>query len=114
MKENYYTIKEVAMITSLKVHTIRYWLNEFPQLIKRKNSANKLIFTDRDVEMIINIKRLVHTEGYSIDGAKNKLNKIYKEKQLDIPFEGLTKSTLKAIIKELEKILVLLGGSYDI
>ncbi len=76
MKKLYYSISEVSKITELEQYVLRYWETEFEQLKPAKNLAGNRIYTNKDIKLILYIKRLLRDEKYTIEGAK-KLLKTY-------------------------------------
>ena len=72
-KKMYYSISEVCAMTGLEPHILRYWEAEFSKLRPKKNSAGKRAYRDKDIELIGQIKRLLHDEKYTLDGAKKKI-----------------------------------------
>jgi DNA-binding transcriptional MerR regulator len=79
MKKLYYSISEVGKITDLEQYVLRYWETEFEQLKPAKNLAGNRIYTNKDIKLILYIKRLLKEEKYTIEGAK-KLLKTYNFK----------------------------------
>lgn len=79
MKKLYYSISEVGKITDLEQYVLRYWETEFEQLKPAKNLAGNRIYTNKDIKLILYIKRLLKEEKYTIEGAK-KLLKAYNFK----------------------------------
>lgn len=79
MKKLYYSISEVGKITELEQYVLRYWETEFEQLKPAKNLAGNRIYTNKDIKLILYIKRLLREEKYTIEGAK-KLLKTYNFK----------------------------------
>jgi DNA-binding transcriptional MerR regulator len=73
IKKLYYSISEVAKITDLEQYVLRYWESEFEQLKPQKNRAGNRIYTNRDIKLILYIKRLLRDERYTIEGAKQVL-----------------------------------------
>jgi DNA-binding transcriptional MerR regulator len=71
----FYKIRDVAKILDVKTHVLRYWETEFPTLNPQKNKNGQRVYTKKDVEMAMEIKRLLHVEKYSIAGAKRLLLK---------------------------------------
>ena len=67
-------IGEVAADIGVPTHVLRYWESEFPQLRPRKGSGGQRLYQQRDVELIREIKTLLHERGYTIDGARRALN----------------------------------------
>ncbi len=73
-KKLYYSISEVSRITALEQHVLRYWESQFSELSPAKNRAGNRIYTNKDISLIFEIKRLVREEGFTIDGAKKVLS----------------------------------------
>jgi DNA-binding transcriptional MerR regulator len=73
MKKLYYSISEVSKITELEQYVLRYWETEFEQLRPAKNLAGNRIYTNKDIKLILQIKKLLREEKYTIDGAKKLL-----------------------------------------
>lgn len=70
--KKYFTIGEVSDLCQLKSHVLRYWEQVFPQLQPSKRSGRRY-YQRSDVELILDIKSLLHDQGYTIDGAKARL-----------------------------------------
>jgi DNA-binding transcriptional MerR regulator len=73
IKKLYYSISEVSKITDLEQYVLRYWESEFEQLKPSKNRAGNRIYTNRDIKLILHIKKLLREERYTIEGAKHVL-----------------------------------------
>lgn len=69
----YFKIGEVASIVGVKPYVLRYWETEFPMIRPGKTRSKHRLYRRRDVEMLLEIKRLLHAERYTIDGAKKRL-----------------------------------------
>lgn len=82
MKKLYYSISEVSRIAELEQYVLRYWETEFEQLRPAKNLSGNRIYTNRDIKMILYIKKLLREEKYTIEGAK-KLIRNYSMKEED-------------------------------
>ncbi|RMF11828.1 MAG: MerR family transcriptional regulator [Candidatus Dadabacteria bacterium] len=67
-------IGEVAADVGVATHVLRYWESEFPQLRPRKGSGGQRLYQKRDIELIREIKSLLHERGYTIEGARRALN----------------------------------------
>ncbi len=74
----YYPISEVCRILDLKPHVLRYWETAFPMLNPHKNKAGNRVYRPGDVRTLQYIKKLLYDEGYTIDGAKKKLEDMKK------------------------------------
>ena len=107
----YFKIGEVASLTKVKPYVLRYWESEFKIISPRKSLTNQRVYSRRDIELILDIKRLLYKEGFTLDGAKKKIKEIQAErsKQLDFGFnEKQFQTALKSIKKELTQIKKLL------
>jgi DNA-binding transcriptional MerR regulator len=69
----YYSISEVCEQTGLEPHVLRYWESEFPQLRPKKNRAGNRAYREKDIRVILDIKRLLYEEKFTIPGARKKL-----------------------------------------
>ncbi|MBI1806927.1 MAG: MerR family transcriptional regulator [Ignavibacteria bacterium] len=73
IKKLYYSISEVSKITDLEQYVLRYWESEFEQLNPAKNRAGNSIYTNKEIKLILYIKKLLREERYTIEGAKQVL-----------------------------------------
>ena len=69
----YFRIGEVAKIVGVKPYVLRYWETEFPILKPGKTPSRHRLYRRRDVETLMDIKRLLYEEGFTIAGAKKRL-----------------------------------------
>jgi len=69
----YFKIGEVAKIVGVKPHVLRYWESEFTTIRPGKTETKHRLYRKRDVETLIEIKRLLHGERYTIAGARRHL-----------------------------------------
>ena len=108
----FFKIGEVADITSVEQHVLRYWEDEIESLKPKKNKSGQRLYQKRDVELIFEIKQLLYAEKFTVAGARKKLKQNKKkETQLDIAFdrEGVVewkeeiKQGLESIISTLDK-----------
>jgi DNA-binding transcriptional MerR regulator len=95
MKKLYYSISEVSKITDLEQYVLRYWETEFDQLKPAKNLAGNRIYTNKDIKLILHIKKLLRDEKYTIEGAK-KLLKSYNIKEEEQLLTGTDDSKPKS------------------
>jgi DNA-binding transcriptional MerR regulator len=95
----FYRIGEVSRLTGLEPYVLRYWESEFPQLKPDKGRSGQRLYKKKDVDNILHIKQLLYRDGYTIAGAKKKLN-------------GKADKDIEAVIesakKELREILEIL------
>lgn len=69
-----YSIEEVSDLTGLKAHVLRYWENEFPPLKPERSRSKQRIYGQKDLDLILHIKRLVHERGFTLQGARKQLD----------------------------------------
>lgn len=69
----YFRIGEVARLLSLPAHVLRFWESEFPHLRPSKGDTGQRLYRRRDVEALIEIRRLLYDRGYTIPGARQLL-----------------------------------------
>ncbi len=69
----YFRIGDVASLCSLPAYVLRFWETEFPQLKPHKGGSGQRLYRKRDVEMVLEIKRLLYDEGFTIAGARKSL-----------------------------------------
>lgn len=67
----YFKIGDVARICGVETYVLRFWETQFPQLKPNKSGTGQRLYRRRDVEMALEIKRLVHGEGYTLSGARH-------------------------------------------
>jgi len=105
LKKLYYSISEVSKLTDLEQYILRYWESEFEQLNPSKNRAGNRIYTNKDIKIIMNIKKLLRDERYTIEGAKKILSNSpnSQEKKNTIkPKEHIQNITPKTLQKPLD------------
>jgi DNA-binding transcriptional MerR regulator len=69
----YYRIGEVAEAVGVQPHVLRYWEAEFGSIRPQKSSKGQRVYSHKDLEKLLRVKELLHSEGYTIAGAKKKL-----------------------------------------
>jgi DNA-binding transcriptional MerR regulator len=69
----FFKIGEVCEITDTQPYVLRYWESEFTALAPAKNSSGQRIYRRRDIETVVRIKQLLYDEGFTIAGAKKRL-----------------------------------------
>jgi DNA-binding transcriptional MerR regulator len=68
-----YKIGEVCKIAEVQPYVLRYWETEFPPLAPNKSGGGQRLYTRREIDVILRIKQLLYSEGFTIAGAKKKL-----------------------------------------
>ncbi|RXS97396.1 MerR family transcriptional regulator [Silvibacterium dinghuense] len=66
----YFRIGEVAKLCGIEAYVLRFWESEFPQLRVNKSGTGQRLYRRRDVELVLRIKSLLYSEGYTIAGAR--------------------------------------------
>lgn len=106
--KRYFTIGEVSELCGVKPHVLRYWEQEFAQLKPVKRRGNRRYYQHHEVLLIRRIRELLYEQGFTISGARNKL-----ESQLisELPQDAGTPVTELGMLRtELQAILLLLRG----
>ena len=103
----YFKIGEVSELVGVEPYVLRYWETEFDLLKPSKAPSKHRLYKKRDVELLLDIKRLLYSEGFTIEGARKKLKESKKEEknQLKLPLaEQKYKSALAKLKKDLESL----------
>jgi DNA-binding transcriptional MerR regulator len=92
--KRYFTIGEVSELCGVKPHVLRYWEQEFTQLRPMKRRGNRRYYQHHEVLMIRRIRDLLYDEGFTISGARNKLQEIVqterdKRRNGEVMLEGV-------------------------
>jgi len=92
--KRYFTIGEVSDLCGVKPHVLRYWEQEFTQLRPMKRRGNRRYYQHHEVLMIRRIRDLLYDQGFTISGARNKLQEIVqiekdKKRSGEIMLEGV-------------------------
>lgn len=72
-KKLYYKIKEVCEIVGVEAHVLRFWETEFPSLTPPKSKSGQRTYRPKDIELLLRIRKLLYTDGYTIAGARKQL-----------------------------------------
>ena len=111
-RRTFYSIGEVCEMFDLKPHVLRYWETQFDQLHPSKNRAGSRVYQDREVEVIALIRRLVHEERYTIEGARQKIEELRAAGTVaDLTSRSLADAYLRTLRAELESVAELLDTS---
>ena len=102
--KRYFTIGEVGELCLVKPHVLRYWEAEFPQLKPVKRRGNRRYYQRGDVILIRQIKTLLYEQGYTIGGARLKMN----DKSEPAAVSAVSDVALKTIINELKAVIATL------
>jgi DNA-binding transcriptional MerR regulator len=107
----YFRIGEVSELTQTKSYVLRYWETEFPTLKPVKSRSGHRLYRREDVQTVLEIKRLLYSEGYTIEGARKQLSGDSggTEHQRDLFRSAADGAQLKTIRRDLESILTILS-----
>jgi DNA-binding transcriptional MerR regulator len=78
--KRYFTIGEVSELCGVKPHVLRYWEQEFTQLKPVKRRGNRRYYQHHEVLLIRRIRELLYEQGFTISGARNRLDEQAREK----------------------------------
>lgn len=78
----YFKIGDVARLLKIEPYVLRFWESQFPQLKPNKSGTGQRLYRKRDVEVAVEIKRLVYGEGYTLSGARQVLG---QQRKADAP-----------------------------
>ena len=109
----YFKIGEVSEITGIQPYVLRYWESEFKTIKPSRTKSKQRIYRKNDVEIILEIKRMLYEEKLTIAGARKKLQELKSKgkNQLQFDFDGKKdhRNILKEIKRELKAIRKMLG-----
>jgi DNA-binding transcriptional MerR regulator len=77
--KRYFTIGEVSELCGVKPHVLRYWEQEFTQLKPVKRRGNRRYYQHHEVLLIRRIRELLYDQGFTINGARNRLDELVSE-----------------------------------
>ena len=86
-KRLYYKIGEACKALGIQPYVLRYWETEFPALAPSKSRSGQRVYSEKELEIIRRIKELLYDEGYTIAGAKKKLETELASGSLDEPLD---------------------------
>ena len=109
----YFKIGEVSKITRIQPYVLRYWESEFKTIKPSRTKSKQRIYRKNDVEIILEIKRMLYEEKLTIAGTRKKLQELKSKgkKQLQFDFDGKKdhRKILHEIKRELKAIRKMLG-----
>ncbi|WP_291524867.1 MerR family transcriptional regulator [Acidithiobacillus sp.] len=77
-EKRYFSISEAALLCGVKAHVLRYWEQEFPQLSPLKRKGNRRYYQRHDLLLARQIRALLYGEGYTIHGARERLQELVR------------------------------------
>ena len=107
IKKLYYSIGEVSKMIGLKSYVLRYWETEFKQLAPPKNRAGNRTYRQKDIDLILKIKSLLHDKKFTIEGARavisSKASNTNVAESIDRKIINQLKNELQQILQIIEK-----------
>jgi DNA-binding transcriptional MerR regulator len=101
--KRYFTIGEVSELCQVKPHVLRYWETEFPSLTPVKRRGNRRYYQRHDVLMIRQIRSLLYEEGFTITGARQRIEGEQGKAEATI-----SNQIVRQVRMELEEVLAIL------
>ena len=103
--KRYFTIGEVGDLCGVKPHVLRYWEQEFTQLRPMKRRGNRRYYQHHEVLMIRRIRDLLYDQGFTISGARNKMQELLqierdKKRNGEVMLEGMEVIELSGSVRE--------------
>ena len=118
--KRYFTIGEVSDLCGVKPHVLRYWEQEFTQLRPMKRRGNRRYYQHHEVLMIRRIRDLLYDQGFTISGARNKLQELVqlerdKRRSGEVMLEGVEVIEVDdSTLEDFEDTMVLAPDSSEV
>ena len=112
--KRYFTIGEVAELCGVKPHVLRYWEQEFTQLRPMKRRGNRRYYQHHEVLMIRRIRDLLYDQGFTISGARNRLQELAHAGRADGTGETLAEGLQTEEVQVLETGSMLIDSARDL
>jgi DNA-binding transcriptional MerR regulator len=112
----YFKIGEVAKMADVPTHVLRYWESEFTGISPKRANSKQRLYKRQDVELILQIKTLLHEQGYTIAGARKLLESGQTPSQAVSdakPVRAKVSNTLQTIKQELKELQHLLTSKKE-
>jgi DNA-binding transcriptional MerR regulator len=107
----YFRIGEVSSIVGVDPHVLRYWESEFKVIKPRRAKSKQRLYRRQDVEKLLQIKSMLHDEGYTIAGAKRLLKQSRRKAGSPVTIRASWGGQLEIIKQELQTILKTISSS---
>ncbi len=114
----FYKIGEVCQLTGTQPYVLRFWESEFPQLAPTKSRSGQRLYRHKDIDLVLQIKKLLYEEGFTISGARKKLGMPEGQGAIDDLFDRPSRrepapetSTLQSVEADLQEILGIMDAT---
>lgn len=101
----FYKIGEVSRIAGIESYVLRYWETEFRFLKPRKSKSGQRVYTRKDIDTVLQIKRLLYEERYTIEGVRKIFGELEPAKQTKTLPQSDTKEIISKVKNRLRDIL---------
>ena len=108
--KRYFTIGEVSELCGVKPHVLRYWEQEFTQLKPVKRRGNRRYYQHHEVLLIRRIRELLYDQGFTISGARNRLDELVSEPASKSARQSARASLGAVLRKEIQGVIEVLRG----
>ena len=108
--KRYFTIGEVGELCGVKPHVLRYWEQEFPALNPVKRRGNRRYYQHHEVLLIRRIRELLYDQGFTISGARNRLDELVSEPASKSARHPARASLGAVLRKEIQGVIEVLRG----
>ncbi len=110
--KRYFTIGEVSELCGVKPHVLRYWEQEFTQLKPVKRRGNRRYYQHHEVLLIRRIRELLYDQGFTISGARNRLDELVSEPaKPGRPSGASSRASLSTLVRrEIQSVIEVLRG----
>ena len=108
--KRYFTIGEVSELCGVKPHELRNWEQEFTQLRPVKRGGNRRYYQHHEVLLIRRIRELLYQDGFTISGARNRLDELASRKREDAEEAIGLREQLASVRSEIKSLLQILQG----
>ena len=99
--KRYFTIGEVSELCGVKPHVLRYWEQEFSQLKPVKRRGNRRYYQHHEVLLVRRIRELLYSQGFTISGARNRLEDVVNEANTSVMTAETLRKELLSIVESL-------------
>lgn len=101
----FYKIGEASKIVGVNPHVLRFWENEFPFLKPKKTKGGQRLYTKKEIETLLLIKKMLYDEKYTIEGVRKKLSRLYQNSESQEQYRRDLIEKVKIKLKEILEIL---------
>ncbi len=110
----FFSIGDVCSLTDLRPHVLRYWESQFRVLNPAKNRSGNRVYSRRELELILLVKHLLYTEKFTIDGARQQLDRHRRDGEIrSAARRALALETIQLLEHELREVAAILSGRQD-